>query len=260
VVGDSFSAGRVWQTALTKAGLKVRTESWSSVREICEDFMPWLHGQRFNGKYVVFESIERSISDRVGRSVECKRMQFHSSMNADAPLRPPISSFNPDRGNYSGKLSVAIQTKIQALKYQYLNNSANFSSWNLPNHVRLAHIDHGCDLFSHAECNNALFLAEDSTEDLPENTLDNVSKINERLSGITPIWVFVPNKSTSYLYPNKQFWNEAERRVHAPNLLQMTQQAIKDKTIDLYPANNTHFSITGYLILGDLVYKNLQKK
>jgi len=69
----------------------------------------------------------------------------------------------------------------------------------------------------------------------------------------------VPNKSTAYLYPNKQFWNKAEQRFHTPNLLRMTQQAIEKKTVDLYPANNTHFSTTGYLLMGGAIYQTMQQ-
>jgi hypothetical protein len=88
--------------------------------------------------------------------------------------------------------------------------------------------------------------------------LDNIEKLNGRMVGVTPIWVFVPNKSTAYLYPDKQFWNKAEKRFHAPNLLRMTQQAIQTKTVDLYPANNTHLSTTGYLLMGEEVLKTLR--
>lgn len=92
-----------------------------------------------------------------------------------------------------------------------------------------------------------------------EEALKNIETLNSRLSGIIPIWAFVPNKSTAYLYPDKQFWSEAERRFGAPNLLRMTQQAIDEKTVDLYPANNTHFSTVGYLLMGEEILKTIQK-
>lgn len=92
-----------------------------------------------------------------------------------------------------------------------------------------------------------------------EEVLKNIEVLNSRLNGITPIWVFVPNKSTAYLYSDKQFWNEAERRFGAPNLLRMTRQAIDKKTVDLYPANNTHFSTTGYLLMGEEIFKAMQQ-
>lgn len=67
----------------------------------------------------------------------------------------------------------------------------------------------------------------------------------------------VPNKSTEYLYTNKQFWNKIEQRIHAPNLLRMTQESINQKVVYLYPANNTHFSTGRYLLMGEMIYKSM---
>lgn len=259
VIGDSFSASRVWQTVLTQHNMKVRTETWDSMRGICADFMPWLRAQGFTGKYVVFESIERNLVDDLGKSVACQHMQYHLSPYTDAPSYPPVVSFDVDQGNYAGKLSTGIQTQLNVLKYERLSHSPDFKSWLLPNDVKLARVPNGCELFSHARCNDALFLSYDKAEEIDASALNNIDKLNARLSGITPIWVFVPNKSTAYLYPDKEFWNEAERRFHAPNLLRMTQQAIQEKTVDLYLGNNTHFSTTGYLLMGGHIYKSMQQ-
>lgn len=259
VIGDSFSDGRVWQTLLTGAGLRVRTETWDSVRGICKDFMPWVRNQGFNGKYIVFEAIERGVTDVLSKSVACDHMDFHPNVHTDSPRSPPPVSFDPDRGNYSGSLSVSIETLMNSFEYGRVIREPGFVSRELPNDVMLARVQNGCRLFSHARCQDALFLAEDKKEDIPAEALDSVRKINERLSGVTPIWLFVPNKSTAYLYPDKQFWNAAEQRFHLPNLLRMTQQAIRENTVDLYPANNTHFSTTGYLLMGKEVLEKIRQ-
>lgn len=257
VIGDSFSDGRVWQTVLTQRGLKIRTESWDSMRGICADFVPWLRARGFAGKYVVFELIERNLVD-LDRSVACRRMQYHSSINTDTPRDPPTVSFDVNYRDYAGKLSTGIRTQLNAWKYERLSQSADFKTWILPNNVNMARVTNGCEVFSHRRCEDSLFLAQDKAEDINEGTLENIKKLNARLDGITPIWVFVPNKSTAYLYPDKQFWNESERRFGAPNLLRMTQQALKEKVVDLYPANNTHLSTTGYLLMGEEVLKSIQ--
>jgi hypothetical protein len=258
VIGDSFSDSRVWQTVLTQRGLRVRTESWDSMRGICADFMPWLRAQGFAGKYVVFESIERNLAGDLARSVACRQMQYHPNIKTDAPRYPPIVSFDIHRGDYSGKLSIGIQTEMNFRNYLRLSNSPDFKSSVLPNGAKVARIKNGCGLFSHVRCDDALFFGKDKAEDVEVGALENVEKLSSRLDGVTPIWVFVPNKSTAYLYPDKPFWNEAERRFHAPNLLRMTQQAIQEKTVDLYPANNTHFSTTGYLLMGEEIFKTMQ--
>jgi hypothetical protein len=259
VIGDSFSDSRVWQTVLTQHNLKVRTELWENVRGVCADFIPWVRSQGFIGKYVVIESIERSMVERLRDSVACQNMQYHPNIMTDTPRFAPIESFDVHHGDYAGKLSTGIQTQLNAWKYERLSQSPDFKAWLLPNDVKIARVANGCELFSHKSCNDALFLRYDKPEEIDASALENIEKLNARLSGITPIWVFVPNKTTAYLYPNKQFWNEAERHFHAPNLLRMTQQAIQDKTVDLYLTNNTHFSTTGYLQMGEEILRMLQQ-
>jgi hypothetical protein len=259
VVGDSFSETRVWQSVLTQHGLKVRTEPWDSIRGICADFTPWLREQGFKGKYVVLEIVERNIVDGLAKSVACQHMQYHPNAHVDSPRSPPVVSYDVNYRNYSGKFSIAFQTQLNAWKYERIRRNPDFKTWVLNNDVKMARLPNGCELFSHASCNDALFLAYDKQEEVDAGVLENIEKLNTRLNGITPIWTFIPNKSTAYLYPDKQFWNVTERRFHAPNLLRMTQQAIARKVIDLYPANNTHFSTTGYLLVGEAVFKALQQ-
>lgn len=258
VIGDSFSASRVWQTILTQHGLKVRTESWDSIRGICADFMPWIRAQGFAGRYVVLESIERNLVDDLRRSAACQHMQYHPNRHTDSPVHPPTVSFDVHQGNYNGKLSTGIQIQLNTMKYERLSNAPNFKDWSLPNDVRIVRVPDGCELFSHSNCKDGLFLSYDNPEELDASVLVNIETLNARLDGITPIWAFVPNKSTAYLYPEKQFWNKAEQRFHAPNLLRMTQQAIQARTVDLYPANNTHFSTTGYLLMGEEIFRTMQ--
>ncbi len=258
VIGDSFSDSRVWQTVLTRHGLKVRTESWDSMRGICGDFMPWLRAQGFGGKYLVLESIERNLENDLAKSVACEHMQYHANKMTDEPRAPPPVSFDVNAGSYTGKLSTGIKIKLNTMEYEHLSRSPDFSSWQLPNDVRLARVPRGCELFSHASCSDSLFLAYDKAEDISDSALENIGKVGSRLNGVATVWMFVPNKSTAYLYPDKQFWDKAERRFRAPNLLRVARQAIEAGTVDLYPANNTHFSTSGYLLMGEEVFKALQ--
>ncbi len=259
VIGDSFSNSRVWQTVLTQQGFKVRTEHWDSMRAICTDFMPWLKAQGFHGQYVVLQIIERSVENGLRKSVACEHMQVHPNVSADTPRYPPPISLDLEHKDRSGRFSIGIQTALNFRDYERFSSAPDFSAALLANGARLARVKDGCELFSHTRCQDALFLAEDKAEDIDASALENVEKLNARLQGVTPIWVFVPNKSTTYLYPGKQFWNEAERRLHAPNMLRLAQQALQDKTVDLYPANNTHFSTPGYLLMGKEIFKAIQQ-
>lgn len=259
VIGDSFSDSRVWQTVLTQRGMKVRTEHWDSMRAICTDFMPWLRAQGFRGQFVVLQIIERNIPEGLEKSVTCQHMETHTNVSADSPRSPPAVSFDPDHTNRSGRISVGIQTALNSRKYENLGTAPDSGFVTLLNGAKVARVKNGCELFSHRRCDDTLFLGEDKAGEMDGSVLSNIEKLNARLDSIMPIWAFVPNKSTAYLYPDKQFWNEAERRFGAPNLLRMTRQAIDEKTVDLYPANNTHFSTTGYLLMGEEIFKAMQQ-
>jgi hypothetical protein len=257
VIGDSFSASQVWQTVLTRRGLKVRTEYGIGMRSVCSDFVPWLKTQGFTGKFLIIESIERNLMQNLSESIDCHHLQYHQSYNNYVPS-PPIVSFDVNQNRYNGKASISIRAQLNSLKYNRLSQDLNFTNWMLPNNVRMTRVQNGCELFSHTRCNDVLFLDIDRAEEVDESALKLIEKLNSRLNGITPIWVVVPNKSTAYFYPEKQFWNKAEQQIHSPNLLRMTQRAIKNKVVDLYPANNTHFSTTGYLLMGEEIFQTME--
>jgi hypothetical protein len=249
VVGDSFSASWIWQTALTREGLRVRTEHWGSIRAICEDFAQSIRDRGFRGKYVILQIIERNVEEGLATSAACKKMEYHSSADTDNPRGSPATSVDRGIKDYSGRLSVGIQVWLNVLEYDLRGNG--------PAGAKMERLPDGCSLFSHARCNDVLFLGNDRVQDLGEDSLANMETINARFDGLVPIWVIVPDKSTAYLHPDKHFWDKAERSFHAPNLLETFRQAIRDKIVDLYPANNTHLSTTGYLLMGDAIYRSI---
>jgi hypothetical protein len=255
VVGDSFSMEHLWQTVLAQHGLRVRTETWENIRDICEDFTPWLKSQGFKGSHIIIEIIERNAEDVINRSLRCKNMSYHSVLYP--PASPPAVLPNRQHADYSGKLSVGIQTQLHSLAYMHLSKHPDFRRWDLPNNVRMERLAEGCDLFSHPRCQDVLFLAEDRTQDFNETMLDKMSTINSRLSGVTPIWAIVPDKSTAYLNPNKQFWHQAASRFQSPDLLETFRLAIRNKTVDLYRGNDTHLSTEGYLIMGEAIRQSM---
>lgn len=259
VIGDSFSDSRVWQTVLTQHQLKVRTVSWNSMQGICADFSDWVIAQGFKGKYVVAEIVERNLIGTLQRSLDCKQTQYRSHSSVDAPRYPPAITFNPTQGNYMGKLSTGIQTQMNAIEYERLRQQANFKLWETVGNVKVAHVPQGCTYFSHARCNDALFLGEDEASEVNPKAFELIQLHRARLQDFSVTWVIVPNKTTTYLYPQKIFWNAAQRRFNVPNLLQVNQRALQAKTIDLYPANNTHYSTTGYLLMGEAIYQTMQQ-
>ena len=256
VVGDSFSKPHLWQTVLTQQGLRVHTEDWRNIHSICEDFSSWLKSKNFNGKFVIFEMVERGAEDVLDRSVNCHKMTYRETTY----LQPAPPATLPDRQlrRYTGQLSVGIQTWLHSIEYSYLSSSPDFKQWGLPNHVKMQRIANGCDLFSHPSCQDVLFLTEDRIQDFNETMLNNMNTVNAELNGYKPIWVIVPDKSTAYLNFNKQFWSHAEQRFHSPNLLHVFRKEIENQTIDFYRGNDTHLSTKGFLVMGDAIRQSMQ--
>lgn len=260
VIGDSFSVVRIWQTELVRHGLRVRTEHWTNIRGICEDFMPWLRGMGFRGKQIVLETVERNVTAGLADSVRCKKMDFHSSFDADLPRSAPPTVIDRSKADYSGKVSIGLQTRLNMYKYQQFSARPDFRSWNTGRGSIVARVPNGCELFSHARCSDALFLASDNIQDLGADVIDNMQLLDRRMPGLNPLWVVVPNKTTAYLHPDKQFWDEADSRVHSVNLLNAVREAIDAKTVDVYPANNQHFSTATYLLMGKAICQSMAGK
>lgn len=257
VVGDSFSEGRVWQSVLTRQHMKVRTESWNSMKGVCGDFSAWVRTQGYTGKYVVIEIVERNLMGTLRQSLDCPQTRYRPNAYVEAPRAAPITSFDPSEGNYAGKLSTGFKTYLNTAQYEHLSGSSAFKEWELPNNVRVASVKEGCRLFSHARCQDSLFLAEDMADEVNAEALTLIKTIESRLQGLTPIWVIVPNKSTTYLHPEKRFWKLLAQQTNAPDLLALNQRALGEGMVDLYPANNTHYSTSGYLLMGDAIRQRL---
>lgn len=258
VIGDSFSETRVWQSVLVKHGLRVRTHHWTSiVGGVCEDFYPWVRSQGFKGKLVIFEVVERNIEGGLAKSVACKKQEYHPSAEANKMLPPPITS-RPVK-DLSGRLSVGIETWLNAWEYERLSSQPDFAEWNLPGDAVIRRVPNGCELFSHPRCQDALFYDSDRKKDIGDKTLDHIEILNGRIGDLTPLWVFMPDKSTVFLHHDKQFWNKAEQRFNAPNVLRLMREALEKKTIDLYPGNNSHVSTEGYLLLGEAIISRIRQ-
>lgn len=259
VIGDSFSDGRVWQSVLTAHQLKVHTLLWGELPFVCEDAVIWLRAQGFKGRYLIIESNERNLLHRLNDSLACKSVQ-HKEKTGEANTRSaPIERFDVEHADYSSKLSVGLRTAFNTFLFQGLETSDVVDRVQLQPEVFLKKIKNGCSLFSHLKCDSALFYLPDSEQDVDPSALQKIEAISARLGDVVPLWVVVPNKATTYLYQAKYFWNALEQRVLAPNLLAMNLNAIKQGEVDLYPGNNTHYSTRGYLLMGDAIFKEIQK-
>ncbi len=254
VIGDSFSAPGIWQSVLTRQGLRVHTETWTSLPAICDDFSQWARDKGFKGRYVIIEIVERNAEGTINNSIACKNTRYRP---AEWHPSPPATQPNRNLNNHSGRLSIGIQVYLNTWRYRQKRNGGNLSSLKMPGSVQVNHLAEGCKLFSHPQCDDVLFFDQDRHGELGNNVLNDMQIIGSRIVSSTPIWVIIPDKSTTYLYPDKVFWHEAERKFNAPNILDAFNQATKAHVIDLYLANNTHLSTTGYLALGEIIYRSL---
>jgi hypothetical protein len=257
VVGDSFSVPRIWQTALTRRGLKVHTETWPRFSGICQDFSTWAEKRGFRGRYVILEVIERNAEGTIAHSRDCSTTAYRPVQESQ-PAPPEVL---PDytATDHAGSLSVGIRVYLNGLSLQRKRNAKDYGDMIVNGDVHIVHRPDGCTLFSHRQCEDVLFLGEDRVAELGAPVLDNMAEIGTRISKAKLVWAVIPDKSTAYLRVDKHFWDEAERRLQAPNLLSAFRQAISDHVLDLFPGSGTHLSTTGYLLLGETVYQGLQQ-
>lgn len=263
VIGDSFSMGRVWQSVLTRQGVRVRTDHWDNLRAVCSDLPAHLRQQGFKGRRLVLQVVERNLERVVRDSVACTQTSYRLKHPVDGMQQPPPQHFKPDQiDDRSGRFSVGLRTWLHARELEHKAQAGNFSNWRIASDVRVARVPDGCRLFSHHRCEEALFWAEDRAEDVPLDVAKDMARVGARLEaqlpGVAVTWVVVPNKSTVYLHPEKAFWDRSEALLHAPNLLRMARQQVAQHTTDLYLGNNTHFSTTGYLLMGQAISDTLR--
>jgi hypothetical protein len=253
-IGDSFTDAQLWQSELARRGLRVHTENWAKMNGICADLGSWIHSKGFKGRHIIIESAEKYLEVRLQESIACKQTIYHPLREWQAQPPPTI----PERSHgYGGSMSVGIQTALNQYKLWQKSTQPGFSRWDGLGEVSLVRLADGCKLFSHPHCRDVLFYKKDRVDDMGENVLNNMAVINARLADFDVVWMVIPDKASVYLPNNKKFWDEAERRFNAPNLLKVLQEA-RYKTMDLYLANNTHVSTRGYLLLGDVMFHRLQ--
>lgn len=263
VIGDSFSAGLVWQSQLVSEGLKPATWHWNPLM-LCEDIGVAVRQAGFRGRYMVIESIERSfqknMSYRCNKTINIRKNAYAGLAPETDRIRIP-STKNPLGGDWMFK---ALYNKI---KLSRLNTSQDFIEFGP---VRVVPID-GCKLFTNKMCEYGLFYFNDFKKKT-YSAIANVLAVNRNLHkvGIQAIWLIVPDKSTVYLgygkynrNPYVNIWQKLaqHKELTVPNL---DEKFIREsrQVKDFYVPNDTHLSTNGYIFLGDEVvrYINNMKK
>ena len=263
VIGDSFSAGLVWQSQLVAAGLKPATWYWKSLM-ICKDIGSAIRRAGFRGRYVIIESVERSFQKGISRNCYKTINTTKDAYTGPVPAvdRPRIASANnPLGGDWMIK---ALYNKFKLSKLNASQRLIEFGS------VQMAYID-GCRYFTNNMCEYGLFFSNDFKK-RTYREITNVLSANRNLRkvGIQTIWLIVPDKSTIYLgfgkynkNPYVNVWRELVQyeELIVPDLGERFAEESR-RTKDFYAPNDTHLSTNGYLFLGDIVvsYINNLKK
>lgn len=262
IIGDSFSAGRMWQTKLVADGFKVGTMTWGELKTkdaLQNDLGNALRSSGFKGRYVVIESIERLFQMRMNTLSKTPNYQIVKksfTIKSDSPIFPFTTrerfSWNSINGGSWGVTTLYNSIKLFLnLPERYLKSGQ----------VQAINFD-GCQLFSHSLCNYAIFVTGDF-EKPTFTSIDNVLIVNKNLksSGIQPIWMIVPDKATVYLgygklnkHPYQNIWQlfAKQTEIIAPDL---GSQFIRESRIikDFYKPNDTHLSTNGSLYMGSVI-------
>jgi hypothetical protein len=194
-------------------------------------------------------------------SIEVQLVAFPTDLivdRAESTRIPPPPTVDRSHPSYSSKLLAAINTALNASLFDAAPEQLQKLAVLLNPEVAVRPVERGCVLFSHSRCSHALFYAQENADDPWQTSIASMRTLNARFYDLRPIWVVVPNKTTVYFHPEKNLWNEIKRNGMGPNLLEMTNQALRRSTIDLFPANNTHLSTEGYLLLGQEVMGELR--
>ena len=267
VIGDSFSAARIWQTKLVADGLKVGTMTWSELKEkeaLPSDLGKTLRISGFKGSYIIIESVERLFQGRMMALSQAPLHQVSKTpfvVDKNFLLYPFTSrervSWSKLNGGAWGVTALYNSIKLFLnLPQNYLKSGA----------VQAVNFD-GCQLFSHRLCNYGIFVEGDFDKHT-FNSIDNVLAVNRNLKaeGIQPIWMIIPDKATVYLgygkfnkYPYQNIW---QNFAQYPELLALdlgTEFVNKSRTVkDFYYPNDTHLSVNGSLYMGSVMEKQLR--
>ena len=248
VVGDSFSVGLVWQSRLVKAGYRVAMIHWDDAQPHCRDFRSWVRERGFRGSWLIFETVERSLDQRIRANGDCVA---HRRPEVAAYSTPPSGPLPGAGGlNWKSQFTTGLVSVVNDYRARTTTKSIVF--WN---GARLAFVKDGCRLFSHSFCDRVLVLADD--ERARRLDADMIGPMKTWAAGypdgVNVMWLVVPNKSSVYLSPEESV-SAAREIAHdglGPDLFApMRSQRLK--TVDLYMPDDTHLSTSGFLLLGDI--------
>ncbi len=253
VIGDSFSIRFAWQASLVQAGYRVVTTHWDKTGPLCADFPDWLHRSGFKGRYVIIESIERLLPERLEEAAACTTMsQPFQAIPRATQLAADSALTLPPRLNWDAEWASGWLTYIhtRAIRASQTDLTFNHPRWG--DLIMSRPLPDGCKEFSNRLCNKGIFLVDDDRNPaLTEKSAAFMARF-DRLAGMPKvIWMVIPNKTTVYLNHNRAapFLNAFNTQKLGPDLFALATNSRQD-VMDLYSPNDTHLSPAGYQLVG----------
>ena len=253
VVGDSFSIRFAWQASLVEAGYRVVTTHWDKTGPLCADFPDWLRRSGFRGRYVIIESIERLLPERLDEAAACTNMS--------RPLQaiPRATQLAADSAvalhghlNWDAEWAVGWLTYIHTRAIEASSNAITFNDPRWGDLIVSRPLPDGCTQFSNRLCNKGIFLIDDDRNPaLTDKSAAFMARFDGRAGMPKVIWMVIPNKTTVYLnhYRAVTFVHAFNAMNLGPDLFALSANSRHD-VIDLYSPNDTHLSPAGYRRFG----------
>ncbi len=265
VIGDSFSIRFAWQAALVEAGYHVVTTHWDKTGPLCADFPGWLHRSGFKGRYVIIESIERLLPERLDEAAACTTMsQPFQAIPRATQATADLAMALPQRLNWDAEWASGWLTYIHT---RNIKNSKSVLTLNHPGWGALIAsrpLPNGCKEFSNRMCDKGIFLVDDDRNPvLAESSAAFMARFARAAEGTgmpTIIWMVIPNKTTVYLKQDHatSFVQALSALKLGPDLFALAAEN-RQHVMDLYSPNDTHLSRAGYQLVGARMLQALKE-
>ncbi|CAN5916306.1 hypothetical protein BH11PSE13_BH11PSE13_02670 [soil metagenome] len=253
VIGDSFSIRFAWQASLVQAGYRVVTTHWDKTGPLCADFPDWLRRSGFKGRFVIIESIERLLPERLDEAAACTTMSqpFQAIPRATQPAADSAMAL-PMRLNWDAEWASGWLTYIHTRAIRASRTDLTFNHPRWGDLIMSRPLPNGCKEFSNRLCTKGIFLVDDDRNPaLMDKSAAFMAHFGSLVGTPNIIWMVIPNKTTVYLKQDHaaSFVQALKALNLGPDLFALAANSRQD-VIDLYSPNDTHLSPAGYQLVG----------
>lgn len=265
VLGDSFSNGNLWQSALTnRTGKHIVTYHFNHVG--CIDNWIKFVIEKSSAQTVIIQTVERVFAPRFRKIAECRK-------TSPSPIRTYSGSSEPSRKNWPPDLKIT-----HTLRSLFNSLTIDQDAPNIRGPVINSSLVENCSAFSSRRSRRLLYYHEDeekaswSPEDIG-NSIANLTRLQQQLAAHDKqlIFLVVPDKLSVYgdcileksdsvkkALSSSPIATLAGSSLSAPDLL-TTFKNERNRIADLYFPNDSHLSTAGYQLLADRIADHLAR-